>query len=113
MKCQDIQSQLTDLISNQLGHEMREQVTSHLESCPSCRQEFEQLQSVWNDMGTMEQDKPGPQLRPRFYAMLDVYQNELKTSSKSNLSEKMNSWLGTHGPVCFCIPCAICGQEHC
>ncbi len=46
MECLDIKKQFTDFYDNELSHENRVEIQSHLNFCESCRHEFESLKSV-------------------------------------------------------------------
>lgn len=76
MKCQIIQDMFADEWDGILDNDSREQLKAHLSECVSCREEWETLNRLWNDLRAIPQEKPSPAMRPRFYAMLERYQHE-------------------------------------
>jgi len=51
-----------------------EQLSRHLESCESCRQEFAEMEELWETMEVISAPEPSPMLKTRFDDMLANYQ---------------------------------------
>ena len=60
MKCSKIQKKLSAYQDNELETHEREQVRSHLLSCRDCREEFAELERVWQTLGGLEEIHPDP-----------------------------------------------------
>lgn len=74
--CQTVREQLPDWLADQLHVTDRAAFEAHLTNCPACQQEAAALQQIWQDMDRVPTPAPGPQVRPRFYAMLDQVEVE-------------------------------------
>jgi len=66
MKCNSVQKRLSAYQDGELKPVEREEFDSHLLSCRSCREKYEQLERVWRTLGGLEQIRP----EPWFYAQL-------------------------------------------
>ena len=60
MNCRQVRRLLTPFTDQELSGRVRDEVTSHLESCPACRAELEALKA---DLGVLEQF-PAPEVAP-------------------------------------------------
>ena len=99
----DINKHVTDLLPDFLAgtfDEMdRTAIQSHLQSCSSCRQEFESLSTLWNSLGVLPDAKPGPQVRQRFNAMLAAYEQGIQhASSRASLLSRLDAFVGQVWP---------------
>ncbi|HKE31159.1 MAG TPA: zf-HC2 domain-containing protein, partial [Candidatus Angelobacter sp.] len=70
MNCEQIAELLPDYLQDSLGHDQRAMVEVHLQSCDQCREEV----ALWQKLSLLPEEQPGPELRARFKAMLDAYQ---------------------------------------
>ncbi|HTP12123.1 MAG TPA: zf-HC2 domain-containing protein [Bacteroidota bacterium] len=83
---------LPDFLTGAFDKSERDAIQSHLQSCPSCRQEYESLSTVWNSLGVLPDEKPGPQLRARFDAMLAAYEQGIRhASSRATFLDSLDS----------------------
>lgn len=60
MKCRNVQKKLSAYQDNELETHEREQVRSHLLSCQSCREQYAELERVWQTLGKLEEIRPDP-----------------------------------------------------
>ena len=60
MKCSKIQKKLSAYQDNELETHEREEIRSHLLSCRDCREEFAELERVWQTLGGLEEIHPDP-----------------------------------------------------
>jgi predicted anti-sigma-YlaC factor YlaD len=60
MKCHSVQKKLSTYQDNQLETHEREQVKKHLLSCRSCREQYAELERVWQTLGELEEIHPDP-----------------------------------------------------
>ena len=60
MKCHSVQRKLSAYQDNELETHEREQVKKHLLSCQSCREQYAELERVWQTLGKFEEIRPNP-----------------------------------------------------
>jgi anti-sigma factor RsiW len=60
MNCRNIQKKLSAYQDNELEIHEREQVRSHLLSCPACREQYAELERVWQTLEGLEEIQPDP-----------------------------------------------------
>jgi HEAT repeat protein len=70
MKCEELTELLPDYLQNSLPASSRTTVEGHLRTCADCSAHVE----VWTRLGALPDEAPSPQLRMRFEAMLDAYE---------------------------------------
>jgi len=80
MKCKDIQELLADKWAGTLDDDSRARLESHISQCPSCLQEYEQLNALWDRLGEIPSEEPSPALKSRFYSMLHSYRDDMERS---------------------------------
>jgi anti-sigma factor RsiW len=66
MKCSSVQKRLSAYQDGELKPAEQEAFNSHLLSCRSCREKYEQLERAWRSLEGLEQIRP----EPWFYAQL-------------------------------------------
>jgi len=60
MKCHNIQKRLSAYQDGELDPREQEQVRGHLLSCRACREQFAELERVWQTLEGLEQVHPDP-----------------------------------------------------
>jgi len=60
MKCRNIQKKLSAYQDKELKPLEQEEVRNHLLSCRACREEFAELERVWQTLGGLEEINPDP-----------------------------------------------------
>ena len=60
MKCRNVQKKLSAYQDRELEPREQEQVRSHLLSCRACREQFAELERVWQTLGELEEIHPDP-----------------------------------------------------
>jgi hypothetical protein len=78
MQCEKVREQFADYVIDRIDEPVRQEVTAHLASCAACRTEFEELKTVWTQLGKVPAAEPGADLRARFDLMLGAYQSGLQ-----------------------------------
>jgi len=63
MKCRQVQNRLSAFQDGELKPQEREKVREHLESCPACRERYEEMEKVWQGL----EDFQGIHPEPGFY----------------------------------------------
>jgi predicted anti-sigma-YlaC factor YlaD len=65
MKCRNVQKKLSAYQDRELKLREREEVSSHLLSCRSCREQYEKLEGVWQTLGQLREIHPDPWFYPQ------------------------------------------------
>jgi predicted anti-sigma-YlaC factor YlaD len=60
MKCHSVQKKLTAYQDKELKPGEQEEVSKHMLSCQSCREEYDKLERVWQTLGELEEIRPDP-----------------------------------------------------
>ena len=60
MKCHNIQKKLSAYQDRELEPREQEQVKSHLLSCRACREQYAELEQVWQTLGKLREIHPDP-----------------------------------------------------
>jgi len=60
MKCHSVQKKLSAYQDRELKLQEQEEVKSHLLSCRSCREQYEEFERVWQALGEVEEIHPDP-----------------------------------------------------
>jgi len=93
MRCQVIKEKFPDFLIGDLDQKTMEDIQAHLSTCPLCREELENLSSMWTKLGVIPEEHPSQSLRTRFYSMLESYKQELEQQkSKHSLRKIMEGW---------------------
>lgn len=70
MNCEQAQQHFVDAWTGSLASDEAAALNTHLDSCGSCREEFDRAQLYWNALGALPAPEPGPDLRTAFYGRL-------------------------------------------
>lgn len=67
---------LTDKLHGTLEAEAQRELAEHIAGCPACRTEAEEIERMWQRLGTLEalEDVPSARMRVRLWAALSVYE---------------------------------------
>ena len=93
MKCDSVREKLSEYLLGNINPGKKKEIDSHMKACRSCYLELEQMESVWEKLGGLPVEEPGPALRSRFYAMLEAEKRESELKDKRPLHERIESWL--------------------
>jgi hypothetical protein len=77
MNCQEIRNKMPDLLNNGLAVAEASLLREHMLCCPSCQEEFQELNETWARLGILAEEQPGPGLRRDFYRRLESYKKDL------------------------------------
>ena len=72
MKCSQVQERLSAFQDGELKPQEQERVSNHLESCPACREQYAEMEKVWQALGDFKEILP----EPAFYGQLIKKINE-------------------------------------
>jgi hypothetical protein len=71
MRCEDISAKSVDYLARALGDAERLELESHLDSCPACRAELDDLSQIWTTLGELPaMAHKSAAMRARFEALL-------------------------------------------
>jgi len=86
MNCERVNAEFPDYLVKGLSQESSAAIQAHLAICGACRQELVTLESAWACLGVLGDAQPSPQVRARFYAMLEEHQQELRSQPKRQVT---------------------------
>jgi hypothetical protein len=73
MICERVKEQMAEYLSGKLEGPAREKFVAHLEQCPRCQAEVEELSSLWRALEFVPSGQPSANMRGRFNEMLEAY----------------------------------------
>jgi len=97
MNCERVKAEFPDYLVKSLSQEASTAIQAHLAICGACRQELAMLESAWARLGVLEDAQPSPQVRARFYTMLEEHQVELRSQPKRRVT--FGDWVEGWWPV--------------
>jgi len=77
MRCEHIKEKFPDFLVGELDQTSMEKIQAHMAECSSCREEMEDLSTLWTKLGVLPEERPSNGLRQRFYRMLEEYKEEM------------------------------------
>jgi HEAT repeat protein len=92
-KTNHVLNQLTDYLGGSVSKADRIAIERHLKTCKSCNAEYTALTKVWTELGRLPDEKPGPQMRQRFYAELELQKSarELRVAPEIRWIDRLNN----------------------
>jgi hypothetical protein len=85
MICERVKEHLAEYLSGNLEGPAREKFVEHLEQCPRCRAEVDELGAVWRGLEMLPSAQPGTAMRGRFNEMLEAYRLGQAEAAPPNL----------------------------
>jgi hypothetical protein len=91
MHCEQVKDSFPDYLAKTLSQSRSDAIESHLLICAACRRELTSVETAWSRLGVLEDVQPSPQVRARFYAMLEDHQ----ATARSRLGRRVTfaDWL--------------------
>lgn len=74
MICERLKEQIPEYLAGSLDETSRERFLMHLEACPGCRSEVEEMGALWRSLALVPSGQPSTALRARFLETLEAYQ---------------------------------------
>lgn len=90
MNCEQADRLLLDSLMGALDTENRQALDRHLESCDRCRQEATSFESIWHDLGDLDEashEVPSDRLNRRFRQALAEYEADLQATRRPGFAE--------------------------
>lgn len=104
MICERVKEQLAEYLSGNLEGPAREKFVSHLEQCPRCQAEVEELGSLWRSLDFLPSAQPSLAMRGRFNEMLEAYRfgqaEAQKTSNVRQMPQPKVVWWQLAAAAC-------------
>ena len=100
MICERVKEQLAEYLSGNLEGPAREKFVDHLEQCPRCQADVEELGALWRTLEFVPSAQPGVAMRGRFNEMLEAYrfgqaealQKEAATKNVRQMPQPRFAW---------------------
>src|SRR3982751_2926004 len=88
MTCEQARALLAESFVHEPGSAVSFELEAHLLECASCGAELATVRKTWSALENLPEVDPGPEVRPRFYQMLEAYQQ-----GRSEAKAKRPAWL--------------------
>jgi hypothetical protein len=94
MNCEKAREYIADDLAGTLEPTAAAEFRSHLLECRACREEADHLRTTWTSLERIPDPDPGPEMRARFYQMLEAYQQGRRemAEAKSNAPSWWRWW---------------------
>jgi len=96
MNCLKIKEKFPDFLIGDLGQKDKEDIQAHMARCDSCREELESLSAIWTKLGVIQEEHPSPEVRTRFYTMLEAYKQGMEQEKTAFSVKRFFNNLGDH-----------------
>jgi hypothetical protein len=83
MKCDQATERFADYLAGELDATERRELDEHLSACPACGAELRALSETWTRLGVLPTERPSPDLRRRFYGMLEASKREIAEEKRA------------------------------
>ena len=83
MKCKEVRKHFPDFLIGNLEESAKSEIQTHLASCASCREEWENLGRMWAKLEMLPKEKPSEALHTRFHTMLEAYKQGLQQAKST------------------------------
>jgi hypothetical protein len=93
MNCQEVKDYIPDYLKKQLTAEQLRLFEAHVAGCDECRSMLEQMESAWSKLGELPEEEPRPQMRSRFYTMLEEEKRHMQNAERDSLLERLGKRL--------------------
>jgi len=104
MSCENTTELLMDRLKGQLAQADEQRLAAHLAGCTACQAEAAMMTSVWDQLGTLDDDVPHERLRARFHAGLAAYEAR---ASRHWAERFLDSWWPKQPALQFGLAAAL------
>ncbi len=98
MNCQELKDLVPDYLAGVLSPEALRRFEAHLMDCENCRLELKGMETAWAALGDLPDEDPLPEMRGRFYAMLEEEKQNLARAQRVPWYRRVESWLDNWWP---------------
>lgn len=81
--CEWVRQNLPGYWAGTIAVKDHREIDTHLEGCAACQSEASELGKLWTGLDLIPVENPGPQVRTRFYEMLDAYRSGVEEGGAS------------------------------
>ncbi len=71
MNCKEFNRRIPGYLAGEEAEPGQGSMREHAAACAACRRELEEVGEAWSRLGVLEEERPGPRVRARFYEMLE------------------------------------------
>jgi predicted anti-sigma-YlaC factor YlaD len=79
--CDEVRTSTPDYLTGELDAAAIAAILGHMAECASCRGELQGLSETWTRLRVLDDARPSPKLRARFYAMLEAYPRDAESQA--------------------------------
>lgn len=87
MTCKQFSERIADYLSGEGGLAERRAMQDHIAACTTCRRELEEVDEMWSRLSILADERPGPDVRRRFYDMLEKQVAHIETAAPQPIAE--------------------------
>src|SRR5262245_44854642 len=105
MHCEQVKDGFPDYLAKSLSQSRCAAIESHLLVCAACRRELTSVESAWSRLGVLEDAQPSPQVRARFYAMLEENQAAARSLPRRRVTfaDWLEGWMPSRPILQFAL----------
>jgi hypothetical protein len=95
MTCNETRNHMAELLlGNGPDNDAATRTREHLQTCPACWREWQELQESWTRLGLLPEEQPSPELRRNFYQALEAAQLDLASGNgwRQKLRRLLPAW---------------------
>ncbi len=92
MNCEKIREHMAEYLAGSLDPAVGVAFENHLLECRSCRLEADSMRTTWNQLESIPEPDSGPEMRTRFYQMLEAYQQGRRESAGTRSAASWWRW---------------------
>src|SRR3954463_10248974 len=89
----------SDYVVTGADPEANAECRAHLAECSTCRQEWASVRGAWNAMEELPTMEPSPEMRTRFYQMLEAYEAGRREAIVEPKAARKGFWNWWQQPV--------------
>jgi hypothetical protein len=94
MQCEDTSAQIADYLAGTLSAARRQDLETHAQSCPACREELERASQMWQLLDAVPADKADSRaMRARFNTLLAESELEQRRAAQPARRRWFGPWL--------------------
>jgi hypothetical protein len=87
MTCEQARALVAESLNSEHDPAVNFELESHILDCPVCSMELTEVRKLWNQLDLLPDAEPSAEVRPRFYQMLEAYQQ-----GRSEAKREKRSW---------------------
>ena len=92
MNCDKVRDLFSEYVVTGVDPEDKAECRAHLAECTSCREEWASVRKTWDALEGLPQMEPGPEMRTRFYQMLEAYEQGRSEAVKDKQTARKGFW---------------------